>query len=331
MGQTLAGRGVALTNVERARIEDDFAELVPQAETLVREFTELSYQGYRAQPWVMTRGEWINQNLRGFQRVLEPLAKRVLAKQGIPTGGFRRKMLGMQVGVLMGYVSRKVLGQYDLFVPPDDDGVLYFLAPNVVGVERRFGFPRRDFRLWLSLHEVAHRVQFGAVTWLRPYLTRQMDTYLSQIDLDPKRVMAALKRAIEEVRKHRARGADLLPLLMTPEQREIFERMQALMSLLEGHGNFVMDRVGTGRIPAAARMRRGLQERRRSSSVERSFQRLIGFDRKVKQYDIGERFVAHIVERAGMEGFNRVWEGEANLPTLHEISRPEDWVARVTP
>jgi len=231
----------------------------------------------------------------------------------------------------MGYVSRKVLGQFDLFLPPDDDGLIYFLGPNVAEVEQRFRFPRRDFRMWLCLHEVTHRIQFGGVPWLRGFLMGRIDAYLSQIDLDPKRVMEALRRAVEEVRQHGARGADLLPLLMTPQQREIFERMQGLMSLLEGHASFVMDELGREHVQDAERMKRGLQQRRKSSRMEQSFQKLIGFDRKISQYDIGHRFVAHVVQRAGMSGFNRIWEGEQNLPSFKEVVNPDAWLARVSP
>lgn len=332
IGARLAGTGPPLSDVERARIEDDFARLVPEAESLVSEFTRLTPQGYRARAWVMSRSEWIDANLRGFQQVLEPLAERVFARKGQAGGNVRRKGLGLQVGMLMGYVARKVLGQYDLFLPPDDDGLLYFVGPNVVGIERRFRFPREDFRMWLSLHEVAHRVQFGSVPWLRPFLMGRVDEYLSSVELDAKRVVEALKRAVEEMRtRKKASGQDLIFLLMTPEQRAIIERVQALMSLLEGHANYVMDRVGEGRVKNAARMRRGLQERRKSSGVERTFQRVIGFESKIRQYDVGERFVARVVEAAGMDAFNRVWEGEANLPTMAEVLDPDQWLARVAP
>jgi coenzyme F420 biosynthesis associated uncharacterized protein len=263
---------------------------------------------------------------------LEPLAERVLSRKGPVTGGnVRRKGLGLQVGMLMGYVARKVLGQYDLFLPADDDGLLYFVGGNVVGIERRFKFPPQDFRMWLSLHEVAHRVQFGSVPWLREFLMGRVDEYLSSVELDAKRVLEALKRAVEELRTKQASKQDLIFLLMTPEQRAIIERVQALMSLLEGHANYVMDRVGEGRVRDAARMRRGLQERRKASGVERTFQRVIGFESKIRQYDVGERFVARVVDVAGMEGFNRVWESEGNLPSMPEVLEPDRWLARVTP
>jgi len=333
IGSRLAGAGVQLSKLDRARLDEDFAELVPEAESLVLEFTGLTHDGYRARAWVMTRSEWIDANLRGFQRVLEPLARRVLSKGGAgATAGIRRKGLALQVGGLMGYVARKVLGQYDLFLPPDDDGLLYFVGPNLVAIERRFRFPRRDFRLWLALHEAAHRVQFGSVPWLRGYLTGQIDSYLSAMEIDPKRLVEALKQVAEEVRtKGGRRGQDLILLLMTPEQREVLERIQALMSLLEGHANFAMDRVGDGRIKSAARMRRSLQERRRSSGIERTFQKVIGFDSKIRQYDVGERFVAEVVEKAGMDGFNHVWDAEGNLPTMAEVLKPAEWLARVSP
>ena len=330
VGARLTGGGPQLSETERARLNEDFAELVPHAEGLVAGFTGLHPEGYKARAWVLSRSQWIDQNLRGFQTVLEPLAARVLGRKN-QGGSVRRKGLGLQIGLLMGYVSRKVLGQYDLFLPPDDDGLLYFVGPNVVQVERRMRFRRRDFRLWLSLHEVAHRVQFGSVPWLRTHLTGQVDAYLDSVELDSKRVMEALRRAAEQVRSGERRGQDLIFLFMTEEQRTILGRVQALMSLLEGHANYVMGTVGAERVPGADRMRRGLHDRRKSSGIERSFQRLIGFESKVRQYDVGERFVAAVVAQAGMAGFNRVWDEPANLPSLEEVMAPDRWLARVGP
>jgi coenzyme F420 biosynthesis associated uncharacterized protein len=280
----------------------------------------------------MTRGQWVDANLRAFERVLEPFAKKVVDGRLAPAfGELRRKSLGLQVGALLGYLAHKVLGQYDLFAPPDDEGVLYFVGPNVFGVERKYGFPQRDFRLWLCLHEVAHRVQFAGVPWLRGHLSGLVDSYLASVELDPKQLLESLKRAADEVREGSAewRGLGWVFLLMTPEQRDMFRRMQAVMSLLEGHGNFVMDGVAQGRIEAGSLFRQRLQERRRRAGFEGAFQRAIGFDSKVHQYDIGERFVAQVVDRVGMAGFNRVWEHAANLPTLHEVNQPDAWLNRV--
>jgi coenzyme F420 biosynthesis associated uncharacterized protein len=331
LGRRLAGAEPSSTGVERARLSEDFGEVVPEAERLVTAFTGLAVTGYRSRPWVQTRGEWIDANLRGFQRLLDPFAERILAKRHEgPASALRRKVLGAQVGALTGYLSRKVLGQYDLFLPPDDDGLLYFVGQNVTSVERRFNFPSRDFRLWLCLHEVTHRVQFGAVPWLRGHMAGLVNSYLASVEVDPAQLLQSLKRAVGEARRSGEwRGLGLLFLLMTPEQRDTFRRMQAAMSLLEGHGNYVMNAVAGGRIPEAARMRRNLRNRRQAAGVERAFQRAIGLDTKILQYDAGERFVARAVQEAGMDGFNRVWQSEQNLPTLGEVGRPEEWVARV--
>ncbi len=333
VGARVAGTGPPLTAVERARIAEDFAEVVPEAERMVASFTELLPGERQARAWVMTRQEWLRANIRAFERVLEPFARKVLEdRRESGLAEIRRKTLGAQIGGLLGYLGHKVLGQYDLFAPPDDEGVLYFVEPNLVAVERRNGFPPREFRLWVSLHEVSHRVQFAGVPWLRGHVSGLVDSYLSNVELDPKRLLESLRRAAREVRSGESewRGVGWIFLLMTPEQRDTFRRMQAVMSLLEGHGNFVMDAVATKhRIPGVATFRKRMHERRHRVGVEKAFQKAIGFDSKVRQYDVGERFVAEVVDRVGMDGFNRVWERAANLPTLEEVGRPEAWVARV--
>lgn len=332
VGDRVAGNGAALSAVERARLVEDFGELVPRSEVLVREFAGLASGDWRARAWVMTRRQWLEANLVGFERVLEPFARKIVARQGEgPLARVRRTVLGAQVGGLLGYLGHRVLGQYDILLPPDDDGLLYFVGPNVAGLERRFGLPAREFRLWLSLHETCHLVQFSAAPWLRRYVTGLMNDYLSTVDLDPGWLLNSVRRALDELRSGRAehRGFGWVFLLMTPDQRELVRRMQAVMSLLEGHANFVMDGVAEDRIPQAAWFRRTLHERRNRTGVEKAFQKAIGFDVKVRQYDLGQRFVAEVIRTVGMDRFNRAWEGVESLPTSEEIHRPEAWVARV--
>jgi coenzyme F420 biosynthesis associated uncharacterized protein len=332
VGQRVAGDGVELSAVERARLFEDFAEVVPEADALVAEFTRLAPGPARVRPWVMSRNQWLDANLRGFERVIEPFAEKVaLARPEGVLANARRAVLGAQVGALLGYLSRRVLGQYDVFLPPDDEGLIYFVGTNVAGVERKFRFPQRDFRMWISTHEVTHRVQFGGVPWLRGHLGDLISSYLASIELDPGWLMERLRAAIQDVRSGQAsaRGFGWVFLLMTPDQRGMVQRMQALMSLLEGHGNFVMDAVGRNRIPDAARFRRTLHDRRNRSGAEKAFQQAIGFDIKVRQYDQGERFVSSVVDLVGMNGFNKVWDGPAALPTMEEIQKPEAWVARM--
>lgn len=332
VGRRVAGRGTPLSPLERAQLVEDFAQVVPEAERLVSELTGLTPDGCRARPWVMSRSQWLQANLQAFQRVLEPFARKVVSRSRDGTvAALRRRVLAAQVGALLGYLGHRVLGQYDVFLPPDDDGLIYFVGPNIAGVERKYGFPPRDFRLWLSLHEVAHRLQFCGAPWLRGHLAHLMEAYLDSVELDPGWLVQTLRRALEDVRSGRGeyRGFGWVFLLMTPEQRDMVRRMQALMSLLEGHGNFVMDGVSRGRVPRADEFRRRLHERRTKGGVEGALHRAIGFDAKVRQYSLGERFVGWVVGRVGMAGFNRVWERPENLPSMEEIARPEAWVARV--
>ena len=330
VGRRVAGPGVPVAPADRARMREDLAELVETSERLIIDFTSLDPGGFRSRAWVMGRGEWIRANLRGLQRMLEPLAGRILAKQPSGRGTIRRAALGAQAGALLGYVSRRVLGQYDAFLPPDDEGLLYFVGPNVAEVERRFHLPSRDFRLWIALHEVTHRVQFGASPWLRGHIREQVDRYLGTISLDSKELSQQLRRAVDEARSADVRGMGALFLLLSPEQREIVRHVQGVMSLLEGHASFVMNEAGKGHVGELERMRRALAERRRrAGGVERSFQRVIGFDKKIEQYDAGERFVREVVASAGMHGLNRVWLAPEALPTVDEIAEPSSWVRRV--
>jgi coenzyme F420 biosynthesis associated uncharacterized protein len=331
VGRKVAGLGHTLSAVERARLVEDFSELVPEAETLVQEFTGLGPGERRSRAWVMTRGQWLHQNLRGFERVLDPFAQKLVANRSDGAlANVRRGVLGAQLGALLGYLGHRVLGQYDMFLPPDDDGLLYFVGANVASVERKHGFDPHDFRLWICLHEVTHRLQFGGAPWLRGYLTGLMDSYLGSVELDPTWLMERLRSAVAEVRSGRIeRGFGWVFLLMTPDQRDIVKKMQAAMSLLEGHSNYAMDEVGRDRIPDAETFRETLHERRTRAGLERAFQRAIGFDVKVRQYAMGERFTRKVVEEVGMDRFNRVWEGPSSLPTMDEIRHPQGWVARV--
>jgi len=329
VGKRVSGPGVPVPAVERARMREDFAELVPHAEELIKASTGLTVEGFRSRAWVMSRGEWIRANLNGLQRLIEPLAARVMADKA-SRASYKRKAMGAQAGALFGYVGKRVLGQYDVFVPPDDEGLLYFVGPNVAEVERRFGLPARDFRLWIAIHEVTHRVQFGAAPWLRDHLAGMIDTYLGSVSLESKDLMNQLKRAADEAKEGvDLRGMGALFLILTPAQRELVLTLQGVMSLLEGHASFVMNEVGREHVADVDRMRRTLAKRRRSSSVERSFQKAIGFEQKIKQYDAGERFVREAIRLGGQDGFNRVWSHPDYLPSLSEITDPAAWVARV--
>jgi coenzyme F420 biosynthesis associated uncharacterized protein len=197
----------------------------------------------------------------------------------------------------------------------------------------------RDFRLWVCLHEETHRVQFGAVPWLRAHMMDEIRAFVDATDVDPaalaERLRAAAAAAYDAVRDgfdpdSTETGGSLIEAVQTPAQREILDRITALMSLLEGHADFVMDGVGPSVIPSVATIRAKFQRRRKEAGrVEQVIRRLLGIDAKLRQYRDGERFVRGAVERAGMHGFNQVWQRPQNLPTKAEVSDPAAWVARV--
>ncbi len=332
-GRTVSGSGPKVSHPDRAVIREQLSQHVAEAEGLVAGFTGLQIAGFRSRAWVMGRGDWVRQNLKGLQRVLEPLAQRIAEKRPEALHDkrtFSRKALAVQIGGLLGYVSRRVLGQVDIFLPPDDDGLIYFVGPNLVEVERSFALPPNDFRLWVAIHEVTHRVQFSGAPWLRGELTRMVDTYLKTVSLDPKEMLDQLVRAVDELRPGSPEtGPGGILRLLTPEQRVLFERTQSMMSLLEGHASYVMNQVADDVVDDLPRLQAALARRRAVGGWERRLQHAIGFDQKVAQYDSGERFVRDVVDRIGMQGFNVVWAEAGNLPQPGEIGDPDRWIARV--
>jgi coenzyme F420 biosynthesis associated uncharacterized protein len=329
IGKTVAGPGPQLAPGTNRRIREDLSELTLLSDRLVRDFTGLQPTDPPGEPVVLDRAGWIAANIDGFRALLAPLGERVARSRG-PRRRAGSMVLGAQMGLLLGYLSQKVLGQYDLLLAAEAGGRVYFVAPNVVATERRWHLAPRDFRLWIALHEVTHRTQFAAVPWLRDHVKGLITRYLSSIQLDSKAIREAITRIVRVLREGEWRRASVITLFLSPEQQEIVAEMQALMTVVEGHGNFVMNRVGSREIPSYDRMHSSLgAQRAQVGSVERMVQRAIGIDLKYQQYSFGEKFVAAVELRAGMDGVNRLWDRSDNLPTPQEIRDPDAWLRRV--
>lgn len=253
-------------------------------------------------------------------------------------------MAGVQAGLILAYLSSRVLGQYELFLPPGDGdgasasaadepvGRLTLVAPNIVMVERELGVQPRDFRRWVCLHEETHRVQFTSVPWLRGYVQGQMTEFLLASDLDPAAILGRLRAAADAVATavRGGEGDSFIEAIQTPRQRAILDRLTAVMTLVEGHGDYVMDAVGPQVVPSVAEIRQRFNARRGSAGrAEQVLRRLLGIDLKMKQYAAGSLFVRTVVADVGMAGFNRVWTGPETLPTGAEIADPRAWMARV--
>ena len=332
----VAGRDPLEGSYHYASLQDDFAELTAEAEELVAAATGLRSLAGPARARVTDRAAWVQANISSFRRLLRPFTDRMAPKLAAnPLAPAGRAVAGVQIGTLLGWMSTRVLGQYDLLIvedeAPEDQDLVYFVGPNVLSLEKRFGFPPREFRLWLALHEVTHRVQFTGIPWMRPHFVGLVEESLAAVDPDPKRFVAGIARAVDELRQGRNPIAEhgIMGLIASADQLEVLQRVQGLMSLLEGHGDVTMDRAGADRIPSAERFARVLRERRNSTSgVARLVQQAVGIEAKLRQYELGERFIEQ-VEARDPALLDRAFERAEHLPTLDEIRAPDRWMARV--
>ncbi|MFE0737840.1 zinc-dependent metalloprotease [Streptomyces sp. NPDC058855] len=342
--------------VTRDEARDVVAELRRHAkasEQHVRAYTRMLPEGSDHQETpvlVVDRAGWIRANVAGFRELLTPLLGKMQERRsGNPgsavLGAVGGKVTGVELGMLLSFLASRILGQYETFAPatrelpagPDGGGRLLLVAPNIVHVERELDVDPHDFRLWVCLHEETHRTQFTAVPWLRDHLQGEIQAFLSATDVDPGTVVERLREAAQTLVGGRPEAEEGEPspsfveLVQTPEQREILGRLTAVMSLLEGHADHVMDGVGPDVVPSVAEIREKFQQRRArgASRLDLALRKLLGLDAKLRQYRDGERFVRAVVDQVGMDGFNRVWTSPNTLPTKSEIATPADWIARV--
>jgi coenzyme F420 biosynthesis associated uncharacterized protein len=327
---------------EARQVVDQLRTFADRAEGHVREYTQLHAESATAPVLVVDRAGWVQANADGFRQVLRPLIAKMREKRGAPgpvSTAIGSRVTGLEAGGLLAYLSNKVLGQFDPFYTGTagahgrgHGGRLLLVAPNVVHVERELAVDPQDFRLWVCLHEETHRVQFTAVPWLREHMLAEMATLLRSAELDPGKLAAMMRDGIESIGRLVKGDEDtsLLDILQTPEQRATLERLTAVMSLLEGHADVVMDGVGPEVVPSVGVIREKFTKRRAGAGpVDQLFRRLLGFDAKLRQYRDGAHFVRGAIDKVGMAGFNAVWAEPANLPTRDEIGNPGLWVTRV--
>ncbi|MDJ0461660.1 zinc-dependent metalloprotease [Streptomyces sp. H27-C3] len=324
------------------------------AEEHVRAFTRMIPEGHEPEDTpvlVVDRAGWIKANVAGFRELLKPLLDKMQERRsggpgGAVLGAVGGKVAGVEVGMLLSFLASRVLGQYETFAPASREfpaganggGRLLLVAPNIVHVERELEVDPHDFRLWVCLHEETHRTQFTAVPWLRDHLEGEIQAFLAETEVDPMTVLERLREAAQSLAGGRPEGEEgedegrsLVEIVQTPAQREILGRLTAVMSLLEGHADFVMDGVGPDVVPSVAEIREKFQQRRAKGAgrLDQALRKLLGLDAKLRQYRDGERFVRAVVEEVGMDGFNRIWTSPNTLPIKSEIAKPADWVARV--
>ncbi|NNF63121.1 MAG: hypothetical protein HKN07_02580 [Acidimicrobiia bacterium] len=304
-------------------------ELVARASTLVEAETGLRGVG-EPEVAVIGRLEWVENNVRSFGRLLEPLTEKM--EDGLGKS-IARPIVGIEMGAVLGLLSRRVLGQYELVLPSDDgefgDTVL-FVGANILAMERQFEFRPDEFRFWVALHECTHRLQFVGVPWLRSYFL----DLVRQLVANSRPEQGRLRHLGNSIKTAAAEGKPLIDetglfgLFATGEQRQVLDQVQALMSLLEGHGHVVMDRIGERELAGQARMSALLKQRRNDPRTAALF-RILGLEMKMRQYDDGAKFIEGVERHAGWESLDAAWVSAEHLPTLEEIANPVLWLDRV--
>jgi coenzyme F420 biosynthesis associated uncharacterized protein len=285
---------------------------------------------------VVDRSGWIASNVTGMRVVLErwdELAEKTEAAPSV-VRSLGSRGTALQLGAVLAWMSGKVLGQFETFTDPGVAPRLLLVAPTIVSVEQQLEVPSRDFRYWVCLHEETHRVQFGAVPWLAEHLAARLAAMLDASDLSARETMQRLVAfGYALVRSLRSDAEEsVIEAIQTPEQRVIFDELTALMSLLEGHADVVMDAVGPEVIPSVALIRERFTARREQpGALDTLARKALGMDAKLRQYSDGAEFVRHVVVRTGMAGFNQVWTSPAHLPSRAEIHDPDAWIDRVRP
>jgi len=283
---------------------------------------------------VVDRATWIAVNADSMSALLDPTFDAMIAKRGgNPPGAtavaFGGKVTGAEAGALLAFMASKVLGQYDL--APGGTPALLLVAPNILSIATELGVERDDFRKWVCMHEETHRVQFTANPWLRDHMVEQARSLAVDLAPDPERLHEIAGRLAEKLPDlFREGSTGVADLFTTPEQRDKLAGLTAVMSLLEGHADVVMDDVGPAHIPTVAHIRARFSERRKGGGTpDRLLRRLLGLEAKMRQYRDGAVFVRGVQEKVGVEGFNAIWTSPDTLPLAREIEEPESWVRRV--
>lgn len=314
---------------EMERVTADVSEIVPEA-------TGLNLPG-SPNTVVIDRSDWIERNVATFSHLTEPARRKLEERmeeagtRGQSAAAMAERMMAAETRAVLSLLARRVLGQYELVLPTGEAGdVVAFVGPNILQLERAHQFKPSEFRYWVALHELTHRAQFQGIPWMRNYFLSLVTELVESSKPEP----GMLGRVVEELTQRRAMGRPmvdergLLGLFGSPEQNAIVDKVQALMSLLEGHGHVVMDRVGAERLKSQERMSRVLKGRRQDKRTA-AFFRLTGLEMKMKQYKQGERFVLAVEREADWDTIGIAFRGASSLPDLHEIRHPTAWLERV--
>ncbi len=323
---------------ERERLDVYYRSLVDRCFPIVQAYTGIQLSGTSERTFTFDRVDWIGANIDAFKHLLEPVEQMVAsqrAKGNSAFSGLNRRLASAEVGLLLGYLARRVLGQYDLALlgrEPVEGGKLYYVEPNIRQIEATLGLPRNDFRMWLALHETTHAFEFEGNPWVPTYFNGLLNQYLGTVQHDAQLLTSGLSglRTIVDRTRNRDANASWVEAVMTREQRDIFAQLQALMCMVEGYSNHVMNAVGRDLLPTYDTISRRFEQRKaRRSPADELFGRLTGLKLKMEQYRLGEEFIDAIVAARSHAVARRIWDGPEYLPTMEEIRNPAGWLSRV--
>lgn len=330
VGAKLTRPEPATTDYTRNQVREQLADSARRAELPVREVTLLNEGAEVPEARVVDRQHWV-------RAATESMRVMTGGETSRPTGLAAQlggRIAGAQTGAVLAFVSSGILGQYDPFA--SSGGELLLVAPNVLAAERQLTVDPTDFRLWVCLHEVTHRVQFRANPWLTGHMSQALAVVTDESGLDAGDIAG---RVAEYVRTQRSGEADpnsqgilgVMRIVQSDEQQHALDQLLVLGTLLEGHADHVMDAVGPAVVPSVAAIRSRFDERRhrKHSPLQRIIRALLGVDAKVAQYTRGKKFVDEVVSTVGMTRFNAIWTDAETLPLPTEIDEPRRWIDRV--
>lgn len=317
------------------RLPGDLDATAVEAEHRVVAYTGLRPAGPLPPPESVDRPQWADINLDGMRRILDPVAERLGPKGGPlagPLRGLGGAVLAVEIGGLTGLLSQRVLGQYELMLlDPASARRLLFVAPNLQDAADKLGVDGEQLVAWVAFHEVTHAVQFTAVPWLHGHLGALLGELLESVDVEVDwKALAKLPSRDDLDGMVRAIREDgLVMVLAGPQRRELLDRLQATMAVIEGHAEHVMDAVGRDALPDLDALRAALDRRRATRSGPwRLLERLLGLELKLRQYEVGKRFCDEVVAREGVASLHRVFASPAALPTWAELQDPGAWLER---
>ncbi|MFN8523408.1 MAG: zinc-dependent metalloprotease [Chloroflexota bacterium] len=334
----VAGSHGRLQGARHAALQLEYETMVREIEQPLAAYTGTQLSLAQTEVQVLDRVGWIHANIKSFKQLFQPLEDlyqeqwREAANSLPGASQAARLVLSGEVGVILGYLSRKVLGQYDISLlgtEPLESGKLYFVQPNIEELERTLGMPPAEVRRWIALHEATHAHEFEVYPWVRSYLNGQLDSYLRGM---ARELLGhgASPSLLLRLAQNLSRGHSLIDAVMTPHQRALLARMQSLMTLAEGYSNHVMNKVGAELLEHHEEIHHRVEHRQKNRGrAELLFLQLTGLKMKMEQYALGEQFANEVADRKGVAFLNRAWHAAENLPTDEEYRDAARWISRM--